>query len=155
MKVVIADPKLGKCYQIEIDAVKSKLFHGMKIGAEVDGALLGLGGYKLSVTGGTDKDGFPMRQDVHGVERTRILLSGGTGFRNKIRGERQKKTIRGNTIAEDIAQVNLKVLEYGKKGVADTLGIEAKPAEEKTEAAEPAKEKKAEKAPAKKEEKKE
>jgi small subunit ribosomal protein S6e len=129
VKVVIADPKNGKCYQIELDATKSKPLFGMRIGKEVDGVLLGLGGYKLEITGGTDKDGFPMRKDVHGVERTKILLSGRPGFRKTEKGERRKKTIRGNTVAEDIAQVNLKVTGYGNKAVAELLGVEPKPVE--------------------------
>jgi len=129
MKVVIADPKQGKCYQIEVDSTKSKPFFGVRIGNEFDGSLVGLTGFKLQVTGGTDKDGFPMRRDLHGMERKRILLSGGTGFAPKAKGERMKKTIRGNTISEDIAQLNVKVLAYGAKGIPETLGIPEKKAE--------------------------
>ncbi len=132
MKVVVADPKHGKCYQIEIDGTKSKPFFGMKIGNEFDGSLVGLTGFKLQITGGTDKDGFPMRKDLHGMERKRILLSAGPGFRPSERGERMKKTIRGATISEDIAQLNAKVLEYGQKGIAEVLGVSEKK-EEKTE----------------------
>lgn len=134
MKVVIADPKQGKCYQVEVDVTKSKPFFGMKIGNEFDGSLVGLTGFKLQITGGTDKDGFPMRKDMHGMERKRILLSAGPGFKPSERGERMKKTIRGNIISEDIAQLNAKVLEYGGKGIADILGIaEKKPEEPKEE----------------------
>ncbi len=132
MKVVVADPKHGKCYQVEIDGTKSKPFFGMKIGNEFDGSLVGLTGFKLQITGGTDKDGFPMRKDMHGMERKRILLSAGQGFRPSERGERMKKTIRGATISEDIAQLNAKVLEYGQKGIAEVLGVSEKK-EEKTE----------------------
>ena len=132
MKVVVADPKHGKCYQIDIDSTKSKPFFGMKIGNEFDGSLVGLTGFKLQITGGTDKDGFPMRKDLHGMERKRILLSTGPGFRPSEKGERRKKTIRGATISEDIAQLNAKVLEYGQRGIAETLGVSEKK-EEKTE----------------------
>jgi len=129
MKVVIADPKQGKCYQIEVDSTRSKPFFGVRIGNEFDGSLVGLTGFKLQVTGGTDKDGFPMRRDLHGMERKRILLSGGTGFVPEAKGERMKKTIRGNTISEDIAQLNVKVLTYGVKGIPETLGIPEKKVE--------------------------
>ena len=133
MKVVVADPKQGKCYQIEVDSTKSKPFFGMKIGNEFDGSLVGLTGFKLQITGGTDSDGFPMRKDVHGMERKRILLSGGPGFIAQEKGERMKKTIRGNTISEDIAQLNAKVLEYGSKGIAEVLGVSEKKEEKKGE----------------------
>ena len=96
MKVVIADPKKGKCYQVELDEMKSKPLYGMKIGEEIDGSLVGLSGYKLYITGGTDKDGFPMRRDVHGTERKRALLRGKPGFRAKKKGEKKKTTARSS-----------------------------------------------------------
>jgi small subunit ribosomal protein S6e len=130
VKVVIADPKDGKCYQVELDEMKSKPFHGLKIGDEVDGSLVGVTGYKLQITGGTDKDGFPMRKDVHGTERKRALLRGKPGFRAKKKGEKKRKTIRGNVIAEDVAQINAKVLAYGGKKISELLGVKK---EEKTE----------------------
>jgi small subunit ribosomal protein S6e len=133
MKVVVADPKQGKCYQIELDSTKSKPFFGMKIGNEFDGSLVGLTGFKLQITGGTDSDGFPMRKDVHGMERKKILLSSKPGFIPREKGERRKKTIRGNTVSEDIAQLNVKVLEYGSKSIAEILGVSEKKEEPKEE----------------------
>lgn len=128
MKIVIADTKTGKCYQLELDQVKSRPLYGKEIGNDVDGSLLGLGGYTLKITGGTDRDGFPMRKDMHGLERKRILISRGPGLRKM--GERRKKTVRGSVIAEDIAQINLKVIKYGEKEITSALGIaEKKPAE--------------------------
>ncbi len=139
MKIVIADPKLGKAYQTEIDETKSKLLYGKKIAEEIEGTLLGLHGYKLKVTGGTDKDGFPMRGDVHGTERIRILISSGAGVRKRGKGERVKKTVRGNTISDRIAQINVVVTAHGEKGIAETLGIVEKPKEKKNEIAEASK----------------
>lgn len=126
MKIVISDPKNGKSYQTEIDDIKSKLLYGMKISEELDGSLIGLSGYKLKISGGTDKDGFPMRPDVHGTERRRILISGGVGIRKKEKGERLKKTVRGNTISERIAQVNAIVVTSGERSVSEILGIPEK-----------------------------
>ena len=131
MKIVIADPKSGRSYQTEVDDVKSKLLYDMKISEELDGSLIGLAGYKLKISGGTDKDGFPMRSDIHGTERRRILISGGVGIRKKEKGERLKKTVRGNTISDRIAQINLVVVTSGEKPVAEILGIQEKPKEEK------------------------
>ncbi len=115
MKLVIADTKTGKSHKVELDAGKAKPLNGMKMGDVVDGALLGLAGYKMVITGGTNKEGFPMRKDVAGMERAHPLLAGGTGFRPHEKGERRRKTVRGNTIGEDIAQLNLKITEYGQQ----------------------------------------
>ena len=122
MKVVISEPKTGKSYQMEIDGKKSKALYGSKINEEVDGAILGLTGYKLEVRGGTDKDGFPMRKDVHGTERRRILIASGSGFRKKTKGERKRKGVRGNTISESIEQINLKITKEGQKKVEEIIG---------------------------------
>ncbi len=122
MKAVVSEPKTGKSYQIEIDENKSKALYGSKIGEEIDGSLIGLTGYKLQIRGGTDKDGFPMRKDVHGTERKRILLSAGAGFRKKRKGERRRKSVRGNTISEFIEQVNFKVVKEGSKKLEEIIG---------------------------------
>ena len=136
MKVVIADPKQGHCYQIELDDTKSKPFSGEKVGNELDGSLLGLTGYKVQITGGSDKDGFPMRRDFHGRTRKKLLIKKGAGLK-KPDGQKHKKTIRGNTIATDIAQVNVKITKYGNKKINQLLGIETKEKpEEKKEASE-------------------
>ena len=130
MKVVVADPKQGKCYQVELDGAKNKPFFGLKIGDQVDGSLVGLAGFKLQITGGTDKDGFPMRKDMHGMERKRVLLSSGPGFVPSEKGERRKKMIRGNIVSEEIAQLNMKVAEYGPKAIEATLGKKEEKKEE-------------------------
>ena len=144
MKFVIADPKNGKCFQVELDENKSRPFYKEKIGSKIDGSLVGLAGYQLEITGGSDKQGFPMRKDVHGTRRKKILLSAGTGFKKKKKGERRKKTVCGNRINENIAQINLKVTKFGDQPVAKILGKtegpkkeevpkEGKATEEKTE----------------------
>ena len=131
MKIVVSDPKTGKSYQTEADEDKSKLFYGMKLGEEVEGSLAGLTGYTLKLTGGSDKEGFPMRKDFHGTDRKKILLSTGPGFRKKAKGERRKKTVRGNTITENAAQINMVVVKEGPKKIDEILG--AKDKEEKKE----------------------
>jgi small subunit ribosomal protein S6e len=75
----------------------------------VDGIVADLSGQKLKITGGSDKDGFPMRPDVHGGVRRSIILSSGTGFKPDRDGVRRRKMVRGNVITEDIVQINLKV----------------------------------------------
>lgn len=106
-KIVIST-KEGKSYQIEKDV---PTFIGMKIGQKFDGSLIGLNGYTLRITGGSGKDGFPMRRDVPGTQRKKILTFGGVGYHPKKKNVRKRKSVRGNRISEDIVQVNVKVEE--------------------------------------------
>lgn len=126
-KFVVSDPKTRKAWQIERNA---EFLYGKKIGDKFDGSLIGLPGYVLEITGGTDKDGFPMRPDLEGTARKRLLLSSGPGYIPRKKGVRKRKTVRGNTIAEDIAQINCKVIAYGDKTLEELLG---KKEEEKKE----------------------
>ena len=47
-----------------------------------------------------------MRDDVHGSARKRVLLSKGVGLQDAEHGDRVRKLIRGNTISEEIFQIN-------------------------------------------------
>ncbi len=113
-KIVVSDPASGKAKTIEVEGDKATPLIGRKIGDVVDGAIVGMPGKKLLITGGSDKDGFPMRPDVHGGVKMRVLLSGGAGFKPRNKGERRRKTVRGNTITEDIVQINVKIVEGDK-----------------------------------------
>lgn len=110
-KVVVSDPKTGKAKSVEVEGPKAAPFIGRKIGDTIDGSVIGMPKVKLLITGGSDKDGFPMRPDVHGGVKTEVLLSGGPGFNPRDYGERRRKTVRGNTITEDTMQINVKILE--------------------------------------------
>jgi small subunit ribosomal protein S6e len=135
MKVTVANPEDGKTFQLELDDNKAKVLLGKKIKDTVNGEAIGIKGkFELVITGGSDKDGFPMRSDVHGTGRKRVLLTRGPGFHPKEEGERRRKTIRGNTIAKDIAQVNMKVVNKGpKEDLAKALGVAPKEKEPKGE----------------------
>jgi small subunit ribosomal protein S6e len=128
-KVVVSDPKTKKAYQKEIDQKASTLL-GKKIGEKLSGQPIGLTGYELELTGGSDKDGFPMRKDVDGSGRKRIILSSAPGFHPERKGQRRRKSVRGNTISPEIIQVNTKVTGYGQKSLQELLGG---PKEEKKE----------------------
>jgi small subunit ribosomal protein S6e len=125
-RLVISDPKTKKAYQIEVKSPDSERLIGMKIGDTVRGDAINIHGFEFQVTGGSDKEGFPMRKDVHGTKRVKALISGGPGFRPKHEGERRRKSIRGNQISEDIAQINMKVTKHGEKSLAAALGKEEK-----------------------------
>ncbi|MEM4481552.1 MAG: 30S ribosomal protein S6e [Desulfurococcaceae archaeon] len=97
-------------WQIRISDERSNAFLGLKIGEEIDGGVVGLRGVKLQVTGGSDLSGFPMRPDISGSLKKRPLISNPPGLRPKERGERRRRTVRGNTVAADTAQINTKVI---------------------------------------------
>ncbi|MFH1470326.1 MAG: 30S ribosomal protein S6e [Candidatus Micrarchaeota archaeon] len=115
MKLVISDPKTGDSFQIEIPKESESRLIGTKIGQAIDVGFAGATGYKAIVTGGSDKDGFPMRKDIPGPRRGRFLVSSGSGFNPTEKGQRMRKTIRGNTISDETMQINAKVTEYGEK----------------------------------------
>jgi small subunit ribosomal protein S6e len=125
-KVVVNDIQTGKSYNIAVSGHHANSLMGKKINDEVDGIFVSLPGYKLQITGGTDKDGFPMRHDIPGSTRRRLLLSRGLGFKPKERGTRRKKSVRGNTINQEIVQVNMKVMKPGAKPIDEIIKDEGK-----------------------------
>lgn len=128
-KVVIGT-KDGKCVQKEVGEPDSKNLLGRKIGETVKGEIMGLTGYEFVITGGSDYAGFPMRKDIQGQGRKRILAVQGIGMKRKRKGQRQRKTVCGNTIHTNISQINLKITQEGK-----TPLVEAKAEEKKEEPA--------------------
>ncbi len=142
IKLVIGDPKSKKSYQATILAADAEKLAGKKIGDKLHGELVNLPGYELEITGGSDNAGFPMRRDIHGGRRARVLLTEGIGFSNikirkktkkkkgelkikyKIKGRRKRRTIRGNTISVDTAQVNTKLVKEGEEAISKLLGLE-------------------------------
>jgi len=94
---------------------------GKKIGEEFEASPLGLPGYVLMITGGTDKDGFPMHPNVEGMVKKKVLLSGPPCFHPTKKGQRKKKTVRGNTISEDIVQINCKIVKRGEKNLEELI----------------------------------
>ena len=108
-KLVISDPETGKAIQYELDDVNTNTLVGKQVGAIVEGDTLGLPGYKLKITGGTDSSGFPIRPDVHGSGKKRILIRGPPGFRPDRKGTARRKTVRGRELDSNISQVNMRV----------------------------------------------
>jgi small subunit ribosomal protein S6e len=114
-KVIVSDPEEGKSKVVELEESRATPLIGRRIGEIIDGSVVDLPGQKVQITGGSDKDGFPMRPSVHGGVRRRIILSGGTGFNPQHEGLRKRKTIRGNVVTDEIVQINLKIVEKTKK----------------------------------------
>ena len=123
-RYVISDPKTGKTYQKTLEELH---FAGKKIGETVPGSQLGLTGYELQITGGSDNAGFPMLGHLEGPGRRALLLARGPAAREiKKPGMRLRKTVVGNTISPSTAQINLKVSKFGTKAVPELLGIQPK-----------------------------
>lgn len=130
-KVVVNAGKGGKSYQIPVSGHHANSLIGKKLGDEVDGIFVSLPGYKLQILGGTDKDGFPMKKDMPGSGRKRLLLSQTVGYKPIEHGKRKKKSIRGNTISQDIVQINMKVIKQGVKSIDQLVTVETKSDEQK------------------------
>jgi small subunit ribosomal protein S6e len=112
MRVVISE-KSGKSYQFELPKEKEANLIGKKIGDELDGNLIGAAGYVLTLTGGSDGSGFPMKKEVAGSAKKSTLTTYGVGFKSGEKGERRKKMVRGNTFSSEIVQVNTQVKTPG------------------------------------------
>ncbi len=120
-KMIISNPEAQRSYEYSVTD-KMDVLVGAKIGDTIDGSTLGLKGYKIKITGGSDKDGFPMRRDISGTGKKRVLITKGPGFNPKRKGIRKRKTVRGNTISDAIIQINARVVEQGKKPLEELIG---------------------------------
>jgi small subunit ribosomal protein S6e len=96
-----------------------------------------LSGYKLEITGGSDVTGRPMRPDLDGSGVKSILITAGVGYkgkkfvnknskeyRYKYDGLRRRRNLRGNVISQDSRQINLKVVDSGKRSLAAIINGE-------------------------------
>ena len=97
------------------------------MGAEVPGDSVGdeFKGYIFKITGGNDKQGFPMKQGVMHPTRVRLLLSDGHScYRPRRTGERKRKSVRGCIVAMDLSVLALSIVKQGDNdipGVTDVV----------------------------------
>ncbi|MEM3032369.1 MAG: S6e family ribosomal protein [Nitrososphaerota archaeon] len=121
-RLVISNPRGGKASTMQLTPQQFALFLGKRVGDQLDGDAMGLKGSYIKITGGTDRDGFPMRRDVSGGRKVGVLLTGPPGFhprekppskkkkrrnRRTVKGLRKRVTVRGDTISDAIAQINV------------------------------------------------
>jgi len=128
MKYVVST-KSGKAYSAASEDV---LFVGKKIGDTVKLDEIGLTGFEATITGGSDKDGFPMNRSVPGVVRKKIFAVSGVGVNTTRGGERKRVSVRGNTISDATSQVNLKVTKEGTVKISTVLAGKEDPDENLT-----------------------
>jgi len=121
MKINIACPSTGMQKVIEIDDEKRlQSLYERRMAQEIDGAIMGeeFDGYIFRISGGNDKQGFPMRQGV--LTNTRVSLlckKGHKAYRPRRVGERKRKSVRGCIVGQDIAVLNLVVTQVGPNTV--------------------------------------
>jgi small subunit ribosomal protein S6e len=125
MKIVIGDAKTGASWQRELEKSQEAQLYGRRVGEAFDGGIVGLEGYSLKITGGSDRDGTPMRGEIKGPARTKALLSEPPGVRSLRKGEKRRKLVRGNTVSADVVQINAVISNYGSKGLEE-LGFASK-----------------------------
>lgn len=116
-QLIVSDPKSKTSKAASLEGTKAQALVGKSIGEEIDGKLLGVGNVKLRITGGTDKDGVPMRFDIQGAARKRAILSGGVGYKPSDSGERQRKLLRGRVISEETLQINSVIVSAAEASV--------------------------------------
>jgi len=124
MKINVAYPATGcqKLFEIN-DEHKVRPFYEKRMGAEVDAATLGeeWNGYVFRITGGNDKQGFPMKQGVLTQGRVRLLLSKGHScYRPRKTGERKRKSVRGCIVDGQLSVLSVIIV---KKGEAEIPGL--------------------------------
>ncbi len=121
--VVVGDPESGTSYQLEAEGQDANRFLGKSIGEEVDGSAVGLDGYTVEITGGSDDAGRPLNGDVDGPNLEEVLMSGRqTGYKPRRGGERRRVTVRGGEVSDAVAQVNASITERGSADVEELLG---------------------------------
>ena len=90
-KAVVNDKKTGKSYNVTVTGHHANSLTGKCVGEIIDGIFVGLPGYKLQITGGSDGNGTPMRKDLPGNKRRMLLMSEGLGFHEKYPGQRRSR----------------------------------------------------------------
>mmetsp|Transcript_1325 Transcript_1325/g.3346 ORF Transcript_1325/g.3346 Transcript_1325/m.3346 type:complete len:247 (+) Transcript_1325:147-887(+) len=121
MKINISCPSTGMQKIIETDDEKKlQNLYERRMGQEIEGAILGeeFEGAILRISGGNDKQGFPMRQGVLTATRVRLLCKKGhKAYRPRRTGERKRKSVRGCIVGHDISVLNLVVTQAGDKPI--------------------------------------
>ncbi|KAK0199775.1 40s ribosomal protein s6-b [Desarmillaria ectypa] len=128
MKLNVSNPATGaqKLFDIDDDR-RVRDFMDKKISQEVPGDNISdeFKGYLFRITGGNDKQGFPMKQGVLLPYRVRLLLSDGHScYRTRRTGERKRKSVRGCIVGPDIAVLSLVIVKQGEAeipGLTDTI----------------------------------
>jgi len=121
MKLNISCPVTGgqKLFEV-VDEHKLRIFYEKRMGAQVEADVLGdeWKGYILKISGGNDKQGFPMKQGVLTHSRVRLLLKKGHScYRPRRTGERKRKSVRGCIVDANMSVIALIIVRRGEKEI--------------------------------------
>jgi len=121
MKLNISYPPHGtsKLIPIDSDAILAN-FYDKRMAAVVSLDCLGEDweGYKAKISGGNDKQGFPMLQGVLTSDRVRLLLSAKHKcYKPRRKGERKRKSVRGCIVSSENSVITLVIIRKGPKEI--------------------------------------
>ena len=121
----------GKTYKLETE---NEVLVGKKIGESLSGSDVdeNLNGYELEITGTSDLSGIPGFKKLEGPGYHRKLLTYGSGMKDRRKGIRLRKTLRGEEISLKTHQINTKVIQEGDKKFDQLIKKEEAPVEETT-----------------------
>lgn len=121
MKINMSCSSTGGQKTIDVEDEKIlRNFYDQRIATEIDGNNMGEGfeGWVFRITGGNDKEGFPMKQGVLKQGRVKLLLSKGQScYRARKAGERKRRSVRGCIVGPDMSIINLAVVKEGDKPI--------------------------------------
>jgi small subunit ribosomal protein S6e len=134
--------KTGKTFHLETESkeIIEKELHDKIKGEDISPDLAG---YEFDIKGASDNAGFSVMENVEGIGLKKVLLTYGKGMKKKPRKEgkkklsknrpkglRLRKTVRGKVISPAITQINLKVLKQGNKKLEEIFPEQNKSKEE-------------------------
>lgn len=121
MKLNISNPATGAQKLIDIDDDKKlRPFMDKRISQEVDASCLGneWKGYVVRISGGNDKQGFPMKQGILTNNRVRLLMARGMScYRERRSGERRRKSVKGCIVDQNLSVLSLVIVKKGEEEI--------------------------------------
>ena len=118
-KIIVSDPESGTSKVVELEEARAAHSSAENSAKSLDGAIVDLPAQKVNIMGGSDKDGVPMRGNVHGGVRRAVVLSGGAGFKPKRKAKENAKPSAEASITDEIAQINMKILKASRRKTAE------------------------------------
>jgi len=122
MDIVVSDPATAKAVTKKTD--NNAPFINRKIGETVNLDSIGMDGYVAKITGGSDKQGFPMKKDLTGAARRKVFV-----LTDKKSGTKRRISRRGNLVGDEIQQLNVVVTKTGAKKFEEFVPAKAEKSE--------------------------